>query len=175
VNYYPQGNGLAESTNKNLIKILKKTVNDNQRNWHLALQNALWDDRVTPKSSIGNSPFFLVYGQEATVSTHTFLPALQLAQSSQDEACPVMQERLNMLLKLEEEREKAKMNLTHHQEIIKKWFDKSTVGNKDFQEGDLVLKWDKANELKGKTLQILEIVVRTLSDSPENRSWDFQT
>ena len=25
-NYYPQGNGLAESTNKNLIRILKKTV-----------------------------------------------------------------------------------------------------------------------------------------------------
>jgi hypothetical protein len=59
-NYYPQGNGLAKSTNKNLIKILKKTVNDNQRNWHLSLQNVIWDDRVTPKSSIGNSPFFLV-------------------------------------------------------------------------------------------------------------------
>ena len=25
-NYYPQGNGLAESTNKNLIRILKKTM-----------------------------------------------------------------------------------------------------------------------------------------------------
>ena len=28
-NYYPQGNGLAESTNKNLIQILKKTVIEN--------------------------------------------------------------------------------------------------------------------------------------------------
>lgn len=25
-NYYPQGNGLAESTNKNIIKIIKRTV-----------------------------------------------------------------------------------------------------------------------------------------------------
>jgi hypothetical protein len=74
----------------------------------------------------------LVYGKEATIPTHTFLPALQLTQSSQDKAYPVMQERLNMLLKLEEEREKDKMNLTHHQEMIKKWFDKSTVGNKYF-------------------------------------------
>jgi hypothetical protein len=145
-----RGMGWQESTNKNLIKILKKIVNDHQRNWHLSLQNTLWDDRVTPKSSIGNSPFFLVYGQEATFPTHTFLPSLQLAQSVQDQACPVMQERLNMILKLEEEREKSKMNLIHHQEIIKKWFDKSFVGNKYFQEGDLVLKWDKANELKGK-------------------------
>jgi hypothetical protein len=66
-NYYPNGNDLVESTNKNLVKILKKIVNDNQRNWHLTLHNALWDDRVTPKSSIGKSPFFLVYGQEATM------------------------------------------------------------------------------------------------------------
>jgi hypothetical protein len=48
-NYYPQGNGVAESTNKNLVRILKKMVADNQRNWHSSLHNALWDDRVTPK------------------------------------------------------------------------------------------------------------------------------
>lgn len=30
-NYYPQGNGQADSTNKNLIKIIKKTIQDNQR------------------------------------------------------------------------------------------------------------------------------------------------
>jgi hypothetical protein len=61
-----------------------------------------------------------------------------------------MQQRLNMLLKLEEEREKSKKKLMQHQELIKRWFEKTSVGNKYFQEGDLVLKWDKANEMKGK-------------------------
>jgi hypothetical protein len=89
-NYYPQGNGIVESTNKNLIKILKKTINDHQRNWHLALQNDLWDDRVTPKTFIGNYPFFLVYGQTTNLPTHTFLPSLQLAQFVQDKAFPVI-------------------------------------------------------------------------------------
>lgn len=28
-NYYPQGNGLAESTNKNLIRIIKRIVDQN--------------------------------------------------------------------------------------------------------------------------------------------------
>ena len=51
-NYYLQGNGLAESTNKNLIKIVNKTVIENQRNWNVALPNALWDDKVTPKNSL---------------------------------------------------------------------------------------------------------------------------
>ena len=40
-NYYPQGNGLDESTNKNFIRILKKNVIENQRSWHVALPNAL--------------------------------------------------------------------------------------------------------------------------------------
>ena len=63
--YYPQGSGLAESTNKNLIKIIKRMVSENHKNWHNALLNAIWDDRVTPKIDVGNFPFFLVYGREA--------------------------------------------------------------------------------------------------------------
>jgi hypothetical protein len=31
-NYYPQGNGLAESTNKNLMKIIKRIVSENHKN-----------------------------------------------------------------------------------------------------------------------------------------------
>jgi hypothetical protein len=54
-NYYPQGNGLAESTNKTLIQILKKTIEMNQRNWNLKLIDALWERRMTPKENIGVS------------------------------------------------------------------------------------------------------------------------
>jgi hypothetical protein len=74
--YYPQGNGLAESTNKNLIKIIKRTVSENHKNWHNALLNAIWADRVTPKTTVGNSPFFLIYGREAILPPHILLPSL---------------------------------------------------------------------------------------------------
>ena len=43
---------------------------------------------------------------------------------------------------------KEKFNI--HQQRIKRWFDKHVVGDKQFQVGDLVLKWDKASEAKGK-------------------------
>ena len=33
---------------------------------------------------------------------------------------------------------------------MKRWFDKHVVGDKQFQVGDLVLKWDKESEAKGK-------------------------
>eukprot|EP00253_Pinus_taeda_P027185 PITA_27185 len=114
-NYYPQGNGLAESTNKNLIKIIKRTIEQNHRNWHKSLVFALWADRFieeAPSSSI--------------------------------------QLRYDQILKLEEEREKAKDTHAKHQQIIKEAFDSVSSGSKQFQVGDLVLKWDKAHEDKGK-------------------------
>jgi hypothetical protein len=48
----PQVNGIVDSTNKNLINILKINVFDHQRNWHNALPNDLWEDRVTLKASL---------------------------------------------------------------------------------------------------------------------------
>jgi hypothetical protein len=49
--YYPQGNGQVESTNKNLVKILKKIINDKPRQWHTLLTYALWVDHTTTKTS----------------------------------------------------------------------------------------------------------------------------
>jgi transposase InsO family protein len=62
-NYYPQGNGLAKSTNKKIIQILKKSVDNNQRNWHLKMTDALWVRRMTPKDNVGMSLYTLVYGK----------------------------------------------------------------------------------------------------------------
>jgi hypothetical protein len=62
--YYPQGNGLAESSNKSLVRIIKKLLEDNKKSWDSKLKFALWADRVTIKKSIGNSPFKLVYGTD---------------------------------------------------------------------------------------------------------------
>lgn len=78
-NYYPQGNGLAESTNKNLIRIIKRALQENQRDWHSKLKSSLWFDRITPKKFIGNSPYMLVYGKEARLPISTEFPALDLA------------------------------------------------------------------------------------------------
>ena len=64
--YYPQGNGLAESSHKILMNILKKTVGNNRRAWDSKIKYALWADRITKKNSTGKSPFELVYGLTAT-------------------------------------------------------------------------------------------------------------
>eukprot|EP00253_Pinus_taeda_P002787 PITA_02787 len=149
-NYYPQGNGLAESTNKNLFKIIKQTIEQNHKNWHKSLIFALWADRITQKASIGTSPFNLVYGKEAVLPTNLLLPSLALVQFIEENPSSSIQLRHDQILKLEEEREKARIIHAKHQQIIKSSFDSTSSSSKQLQVGDLVLKWDKAHEDKGK-------------------------
>eukprot|EP00253_Pinus_taeda_P031060 PITA_31060 len=78
--YYPQGNGLAESSNKNLIRIIKKLLEDNKNNWDAKLKYALWANRVTIKKSTGNCPFRLVYGIEAVFPIQLTLPVAKFHQ-----------------------------------------------------------------------------------------------
>jgi len=54
--YYPQGNGLEESSNKILVNIIKNLLQDNTKSWHNKLVNALWEDMLTTKKSIRMSP-----------------------------------------------------------------------------------------------------------------------
>ena len=78
------------------------------------MYNALWADRVPPKTSVGNSPFFLVYGREAILPPHVLLPSLQLSQKAQEEECPPLENWIKALLKLEEVRTQAKHKLDQH-------------------------------------------------------------
>ena len=78
--YYPQGNGLAESSNKCLIKIIKRLLEDNKKAWDSKLKFTLWADHVTTKKSLGTSPFQLVYGAEAVFPTRLTLPVAKFFQ-----------------------------------------------------------------------------------------------
>jgi len=99
-NYYPQVNGLVESTNK--------TIDKNQMNWHLKLTDALWESRTTPKDSTGMSPYTLVYGKELKIPISLTLNALTYKVNTEDtEEISPIQRRINRLLKLEEELSKA--------------------------------------------------------------------
>jgi hypothetical protein len=103
-NYYPQGNGLAESTNKTLIHILKKTIDHNQKNRHSKFMDTLWVRRMTMKDNTRMSLYILVYGKEEKIPIILKLNALTYAVNIEDakDSTP-MQKRLNQLLKLEEE------------------------------------------------------------------------
>ena len=83
--YYPQGNGLAESSNKSLVNIIKKFLDDNKKYWHTKLVHALWADRLALKKSIGMSPYQLVYGADAIFLSSLGVPIMKLIQEVQSE------------------------------------------------------------------------------------------
>jgi hypothetical protein len=47
--YYPQGNGLEKYSNKSLVKIIKKMLEDKNKSWDSKMKFYLWADRVTTK------------------------------------------------------------------------------------------------------------------------------
>jgi transposase InsO family protein len=63
--YYAQANGHVESSNKTLIKLIKKKIEENPKRWHEVLSEALWAHRISKHSTTTVMPFELVYGQEA--------------------------------------------------------------------------------------------------------------
>jgi transposase InsO family protein len=60
--YYAQANGQAESSNKTLIKLIKKKIEENPKRWHEVLSEALWAHRISKYRSTKVTSFELVYG-----------------------------------------------------------------------------------------------------------------
>ncbi|XP_057872020.2 uncharacterized protein LOC131078363 [Cryptomeria japonica] len=147
--YFPQGNGLAKSSNKNLVAIIEKLVDENARNLHKKLYEALWVDRITPKRAIGMAPFELVYGIDAKSSLPLELSAAKLQTTVEDSFFQnALEKRVMYLMKLEEEREMLVDRITEHQSRVKNIFD-MRARPRSFLEGDEVLLWDKWKEPKG--------------------------
>eukprot|EP00253_Pinus_taeda_P025311 PITA_25311 len=146
--YYPQGNGLAKSSNKSLINIIKKVLEENKKNWHKKLVNAPWADRLTTKRSIGMSPYELVYGMEAVFPSSLGIPVIKLLQELQAEPNDI-QRRINQTIHLQQTREEVYQRTQVLQDRLKKIFDKRTKAE-DFFIGDKVLNWDSRREDKGK-------------------------
>ena len=78
--YYPHGNGLAESSNKSLVNIIKKLLEDNKKTWNKKLVNALCADRLTTKKSIGTSPYQLIYGMDVVFPSSLEVPVMKMIQ-----------------------------------------------------------------------------------------------
>ncbi len=105
--YYPQANGQAESTNKTLVRILRRMVQDNKKEWDTKLDSALWAFRTAYKVSTGMTPFRMVYGLEAIVPMEFVVPSLRIAiqHKLSDEDSSVF--RQEQLLQLDEDRIQA--------------------------------------------------------------------
>ena len=87
------------------------------------------------------------------------LPSSIIAQESRGTDNEILHIRIYNLLKAEESRSRAKERFKHQHEVVKRWFDKHKAGKKEFEVGDLVLKWDHPYDEKGKHMNFQQLWV----------------
>ena len=87
------------------------------------------------------------------------LPSSIIAQESRGTDNEILQLRIYNLLKVEESRSRAKENFKQQQEAVKRWLDKHKAGTREFEVGDLALKWDQPHDEKGKHMKFQQLWV----------------
>ena len=137
--YYAQANGQAEASNKGIIKLIKRKIEENPRRWHTTLNEALWSYRMACHCSSKVSPYQLVYGHDALlpweiktgsrqILSHDQLTTNDYATLMKDELDDLAGHQLRALISIEENKKR-----------VAKWYDKK-VKAKEFADGDLVWK-----------------------------------
>ena len=135
--YHPQDNGHAEFTSKVLCTALTKVVDGNRSQWAKKLPSVLWAYRTAYKTTVGSTPFELVYGLNAILPIEFFMPTLRVAAELEWNG-HVMSNRFSELQQLDERRLTAVHAMYVEKRRRKAWHDKN-LRLQAFKEGDLVL------------------------------------
>lgn len=136
--YHPQTNGQAEVSNREIKRILEKTVSSSRKDWSGKLDEALWAYRTAFKSPIGLTPFQMIYGKSCHLPVeleHKAYWALKFLNFEQTKAG---EKRKMQLHELEELRCQAYESSKLYKEKVKNYHDKKIV-KRDFRPGQQVL------------------------------------
>nr|GFA80440.1 reverse transcriptase domain-containing protein [Tanacetum cinerariifolium] len=136
--YHPQISGQVEVTNRGLKRILERTVGENRVLWSDKLEDALWAFRTAYKTSIGCTPYRLVYGKACHLPLELEYKAYWALKHANFDLKTTGDHRKLQLNELNELRDQAYENSLIYKERTKKLHD-DKIKNRIFNVGDQVL------------------------------------
>nr|GEX54788.1 reverse transcriptase domain-containing protein [Tanacetum cinerariifolium] len=136
--YHPQTSGQVEVTNRGLKQILERTVGENRALWSDKLEDALWAFRTAFKTSVGYTPYQLVYGKACHLPLELEYKAFWALKHANFNLKTVGDHRKLQLNELSELRDQAYENSLIYKERTKKLHDEK-IKNRIFNIGDQVL------------------------------------
>jgi hypothetical protein len=128
-----------------ILQGLKLTIfdrlNKSGKKWLQELSSVIWSLRTTPSRATGFTPFFLVYGAKAVLSTDLEYESPKI--KGYDESAN-QRAREDSLDQIDEARDVAMMHSARYQQAIR-WYQAQKIRCRDFNEGDLVLRLHQDN------------------------------
>ncbi|PHT46008.1 hypothetical protein CQW23_15166 [Capsicum baccatum] len=146
--YRPKANGAVEAADKNLKKILRKMVQGSQQ-WHEKLPFALLGYRTTVQTSIGATPYLLVYGTEAVIPAEIEIPSLRVAVEAEIDEDQWVKTRLEQLSFIDEKRLASVCHGQLYQKRMTRTYNKK-VRRRHFEVGQLVLRHILPHQIEDK-------------------------
>ncbi|GJR72932.1 reverse transcriptase domain-containing protein [Tanacetum coccineum] len=142
--YHPQGNGLTEVTNKEIVKGIEKRLGITHKGWVDELLQVLWAHGTSLKRSNGESPFSLTYETEAVLTIEISIPIKRTRKED-----PTQNEKdLRINLKVLEERTEiaAVMEVAYKKKLEQYYNNK--VRPSTYKLGNYVLRLNSASKVE---------------------------